>query len=174
MVQAFPVPEGTPVLRVLLRRHRTSTEHLPSALPLLLWQTNRTAYSFSALLFPHFLNFSKPLFPYYPSPDLFVNSWLKFFRFQTAQPKNCHPDRLRLPGQAEKASSPMSAPSRCRHGTFSYPKYVHRWQGAAHWTLYQKGAFRANFHIYEWSFDRACGILGLVQQIGIYGGKHAR
>lgn len=89
MVQAFPVPEGTPVLRVLLRRHRTSAEHLPAALPLLLWQTNRTAYSFSALLFPHFLNFNKPLFPYYPSPNLFVNSWLKFFRFQTAQPKNC-------------------------------------------------------------------------------------
>ena len=61
----------------------------------------------------------------------------------------------------------MSAPSRCRHGTFSYPKCIHRWQGVAHWTLYQKGAFRANFHIYEWSFDRACGILGLVQQIGI-------
>lgn len=89
MVQAFPVPEGTPVLRVLLRRHRTSAEHLPAALPLLLWQTNRTAYSFSALLFPHFLNFNKPLFPYYPSPNLFVNSWSKFFRFQTAQPKNC-------------------------------------------------------------------------------------
>ena len=63
----------------------------------------------------------------------------------------------------------MSAPSRCRHGTFAYPKRIYRWQGAAHWTLYQKGAFRANFHIYEWSFDRACGILGLVQQIGICG-----
>ena len=65
----------------------------------------------------------------------------------------------------------MSAPSRCRHGTFSYPKRIHRWQGAAHWTLYQKGAFRANSHIYEWSFDRACGILGLVQQIGSCGGN---
>ena len=63
----------------------------------------------------------------------------------------------------------MSAPSRCRHGTFSYPKCIHRWQGAAHWTLYQKGAFRANSHRYGWSFDRACGILGLVQQIGICG-----
>ena len=62
----------------------------------------------------------------------------------------------------------MSAPSRCRHGTFSYPKRIHRWQGAAHWTLYRKGAFRANSHRYEWSFDRACGILGLVQQLGIW------
>ena len=82
-------------------------------------------------------------------------------------PVNACPDRFRLPGQAEKASSPMSAPSRCRHGTFSYPKCIHRWQDAAHWTLYQKGAFRANSHRYEWSFDRACGILGLVQQLGI-------
>ena len=42
----------------------------------------------------------------------------------------------------------MSAPPRYRHGTFSYPKCIHRWQGAAHWTLYQKGAFRANSHIW--------------------------
>ncbi len=62
----------------------------------------------------------------------------------------------------------MSAPSRCRHGTFSYPKCIHRWQGAAHWTLYRKGAFRANSHRYGWSFDHACGILGLVQQLGIW------
>ena len=81
-------------------------------------------------------------------------------------------NRFRLPGQAEKASSPMSAPSRCWHGTFSYPKRIHRWQGTAHWTLCQKGAFRANSHRSGWSFDRACDILGLVQQLGSCGGNY--